>query len=339
MALSPDGQTLVTSNRGSKIELWDITDGQKIGWFTNNQHKVWSLAFSPDGRFLATGGADQMVRLWNVGTRLQTEQLHGHGNEVMSITISADGQTLASGSKDKTAMVWSVHPKREVTTVSDVISHPIFSPDGRLVAAGTAQGAVTLWDVATLQERALFAGAHEALAFSGDSSALITRGTNFFLKTFDVTAQTERETILRGPVAETDDQAALSPDGRILAIGSTNGTLMFSDAKTGVVIETTPNAYASNIFYVEFSPNGKLLATTGREFEAGRVPATKIWDVLTHQRVKLLAGHTDTVLAARFSPDGQTLATCGADNSIKFWDTTTWKEIPPSLGRKKPLTH
>ena len=36
-----------------------------------------------------------------------------------------------------------------------------------------------------------------------------------------------------------------------------------------------------------------------------------------------------------FSPDGKTLATCGADDSIKFWDTTTWKEIPPSLGQKE----
>ena len=36
-----------------------------------------------------------------------------------------------------------------------------------------------------------------------------------------------------------------------------------------------------------------------------------------------------------FSPDGKTLATCSADNSIRFWDTTTWKEIPPSLGQKE----
>ena len=36
-----------------------------------------------------------------------------------------------------------------------------------------------------------------------------------------------------------------------------------------------------------------------------------------------------------FSPEGKSVATCGADDSIKFWDTTTWKEIPPALGQKE----
>ena len=142
---------------------------------------------------LATGGADQMVRLWDVATRQQTEQLQGHGGEVMSVAFSADGQTLASGSKDKTAMLWSVHPNRAVTTVSNVISRPIFSPDGRLVAAGIGRNKVAVWDVATLQVKAVFAGAHDAVAFSADGSALVTRGTNYFLRTFDVATQTVRD--------------------------------------------------------------------------------------------------------------------------------------------------
>ena len=195
MALSPDGQTLATSYWGPEVKLWDVTTGLQIGSLTNNQHRVWSLAFSPDGRFLATGGADQMVRLWDVATRQQTEQLQGHGSEVMSVAFSADGQTLASGSKDKKAMLWSVHPNRAVTTVSNVISRPIFSPDGRLVAAGIGRNKVAAWDVATLQEKAVFAGAHDAVAFSADGSALVTRGTNYFLRTFDVATQAVRETI------------------------------------------------------------------------------------------------------------------------------------------------
>ena len=51
--------------------------------------------------------------------------------------------------------------------------------------------------------------------------------------------------------------------------------------------------------------------------------------------VAVLAGHTDVVLSVGFSPDGKILATCGGDNSIKFWDTTAWKVIPPSLGQKE----
>ena len=165
---------------------------------------------------------------------------------------------------------------------------------------------------------------------------LMTRGTNYFLKTFDVATQAVRETILRGPLEETDSYAALSPDGQTLAVGLADGTLTFSDAKTGAVIATVPNAYASNIFQLAFSPNGKLLATAGREADAEwERPAAKIWDMVTYKLLATPAGHTDRVLSVAFSPDGQTLVTCGADNSIRFWDTATWKEIPPSLGQKE----
>jgi WD40 repeat protein len=162
----------------------------------------------------------------------------------------------------------------------------------------------------------------------------MTRGTNYFLKTFKVSMQAPRETVLRGPVEERASFAALSPDGKELALAWGNGTITFCDAKTGMVLATTPQVFASNIFQIVFSPNGRLLAAAGREIEAGRASTAKILDAVTHKIVAVLAGHTDVVLSVGFSPDGRILATCGADDSIKLWETTTWKEIPPALRQK-----
>ena len=337
MAVSPNGQTLVTSDRGHAVKLWEISSGREVGWLTNNQNVVWGLAFSPDGRFLATGDTDQMVRLWDVATLQQTERFHGHGSEVTCVDFSADGLTLASGSKDKTAMIWNIHPNRAVTTVSNVISRAIFSPDSRLVVGGIEGNRVAAWDVATLEVKAVFADAAAPVAFSADGSVLVTRSENCFLKTFNVPTHVARETVSRGPVQERGAYAALSPDGQILALGGDDGTVTFCNAKTGVALAATSHAFASNIFQIVFSPNGKLLAAAGREVEAGRIPTAKIWDVMTRKVVRVLAGHTDVVLSVDFSPDGKILATSSADNSIKFWDTTDWKEIPPSLGQKKPV--
>jgi WD40 repeat protein len=195
---------------------------------------------------------------------------------------------------------------------------------------------VAAWDVATLQVQAVFADADDAVAFSPDGRTVMTRGTNYFLKTFDVATQSVRGTILHGPLEETGSYATLSPDGQTLAVGLADGTLTFSEAKTGAVIATVPNAYGSNIFQLAFSSNGELLATAGREADAERErPAAKIWDMVTYKLLATPAGHTDRVLSVAFSPDDQTLVTCGADNSIRFWDSATWKEIPPSLGQKE----
>ena len=112
---------------------------------------------------------------------------------------------------------------------------------------------------------------------------------------------------------------------------------MFVDAQTGVVVTNIAHAYVTNIFQIAFSPDGAFLATAGREIEAGRIPGARIWDVMTHKLLVVLAGHTDIILTLAFSPDGKTLATGSVDDSIKFWDTATWKELPPSLGQMEPV--
>jgi WD40 repeat protein len=180
----------------------------------------------------------------------------------------------------------------------------------------------------------VFDGAHDAVAFSADGSGLITRGTNYFLRTFDVATQTVRETTPGRPMRETFFYDVLSPDGQMMATGWFDGTLTFFDAKTGAAMATNAHAYAESFFKLAFSPNGKLLATAGRSAGLEEL-AAKIWDTATHKMVAAPPGHTDLVLDVAFTPDGKTLLTCSADDSIKFWDTTTWKEIPPSLGQKE----
>ena len=181
----------------------------------------------------------------DVATCIQIDQLKGHGGEVA--VFSADGQMLASGSKDKKAMLWNIQPHRALTMMSNVTSRPVFSPDSRLVAASVGQNKVVAWDVATFEEKALFAGAFDAVAFSPDNRSIMTRGTNYFLRTYDVATQAVRQTISHGPSAMTNSHAALSPDGAILATGWPDGTLTFCDAKTGASIAPVSRAY-SNVF-------------------------------------------------------------------------------------------
>jgi WD40 repeat protein len=115
--------------------------------------------------------------------------------------------------------------------------------------------------------------------------------------------------------------------------------LTFFNAKTGGVLASHAHAYATNIFQVEFSPNGKLLATVGGVGQNERgAPAAKVWDLATYKKVIAPIGHTELVLSIAFSPDSKMLATCGVDDSAKFWDTTTWREVPPFLEQKEYMT-
>jgi WD40 repeat protein len=111
---------------------------------------------------------------------------------------------------------------------------------------------------------------------------------------------------------------AYSPDGTLLAVGSTGAlssplsTATIFDAATGEVRRTLPGL-AAWLWGLAFSPDGKRLAAV--YFAAGG----KIWDVSTGEELMSLQSF-DSGLAVAYSPDGTLLATCGGGGKLQLWD-------------------
>ena len=76
-------------------------------------------------------------------------------------------------------------------------------------------------------------------------------------------------------------------------------------------------AHAAGVNCVDFSPDGKRLATCGRDKDAF------LWDASTWQKAGVLAGHKDNLGTVIYSHDGSMLATAGSDQILRVWDTVT----------------
>ncbi|MGA7934709.1 MAG: LpqB family beta-propeller domain-containing protein, partial [Kovacikia sp.] len=116
---SPDGQLLASVGRNHQISLWSVTSGQLQTQLDNSDGTGGkegrdAIAFSPDSQRLVTAsqesGNDRLtnsVRIWNAQTGRQIENLRGDSGQVESVQFSPDGSLIATGSADGLVRLWA----------------------------------------------------------------------------------------------------------------------------------------------------------------------------------------------------------------------------------------
>jgi WD40 repeat protein len=97
---------------------------------------------------------------------------------------------------------------------------------------------------------------------------------------------------------------------------SIDSTVRLWDVQSGQCLNTFQGD-TKWVYSVAFSPDGKMLASSGSAH------TVSIWDVQSGQCLNTLQGHTALVWSVAFSPDGQTIASGSTDETIKFWDVLT----------------
>lgn len=137
-------------------------------------------------------------------------------------------------------------------------------------------------------------------------------------------------------ITDRANSIAFSPDGKTLAIGSgepsRSGDITLWDVATGKLTKTFTERHLDSVFALDFTPDGKLLASGGAD------KAVRITDLSTGKVVKVFEGHTHHVLGVSWRADGRLLASAGADNVVKIWDWTTGDRRKSVDGWDKEVT-
>jgi WD40 repeat protein len=319
VSFNPDGSLLATGDVEGKICLWRVVDGKQILTLKGHTGWIWAVTFSPDGKTLASCSHDSLIRLWDVQTidfkRSNTanlaeasdashlsgtclKTLRGHLNRVWTIAFSPDGQLLASGSDDQTIRLWNAH---DGTCLTVLQGHT---------------GGVT------------------SVSFSPNGQLLASASDNSSIRLWSI----DHGTCLRTLHGHTRWvwAVAFSPDGQTLASGSDDRTIRLWEVETGTCRKTlqgntdvrgSEDASARWVTSLSFSPNGQTLAS------GGEGASVRLWSVQDGTCFRLLQGHSSCVWAVAFSPDGQTLASGSADLSVRLWDVQSGTCLKTFQGR------
>ncbi|MEX1229565.1 MAG: WD40 repeat domain-containing protein [Planctomycetaceae bacterium] len=352
LAFSPDGATLAASTERGSITFWDTHTGDVQSTITGKRESVWSIAFSPDGKMLATGHRVGGIDLWNTADR---SSVANYGNndvisflsrtsDVRSLAFSPDGQSLASASDGKIKL-WDVvdaetptgakrieKPRLTLAAVpghTRAISSLVLSPGGQMLASASEDGTVKVWDARTgelrLDIRATVRG-FDSLDFSPDGKILSVPGIDGQrLELWDLsTSQELTKTMESPPTARTF--AKFSPDGKWLVTGDLGGKIFIRDAKTYNVVKSI-DAYKDGVSAVVFSPDSRLLASSGRDTREWLDSSVKIWNVDTGEQLEQPRPERGmSLLALGFSVDGRTLFSIDLSGSLRAWNVASGEE-------------
>jgi len=198
------------------------------------------------------------------------------------------------------------------------VSWVAFSRHGNILASGSKDKTIKLWDTNSYKELATLTG-HSAdvsvVRFSRDDTILASGSLDGTVKLWDTTSRKELATL---PHSDSVRGLAFSPNGQILATCGDNEIIKLWEISSRKELATL-SGHTGSVSWVAFSPDSRTLASSSED------QSVKLWDVASGGNVATLESHTGPVWMVTFSPDGKTLATSSDDYTVKIWDVPSRK--------------
>lgn len=293
IAFTPDSKSLVSTSDTEPVKIWDAGNGKLRRSIDLHGE---SMAISPDGQTLAVGGGyEDTTKLYELATGQLQREVPGSSSKV---AFSPDGHVLAN-SVDTTIQLLDLSASRQPTELkkhSHTPSAVAVSANGQLLAEGSVNGGVMLWDFSGKEPRLLPEHSDQrpwALAFSSDNRLLAAGGS-------------------------TREQSGLP-------LMEQHGVIDVWDVETDKKLYSLKGDSTTELTSLVFSDDNKtLIGWQGSSLveESGR--GIKVWDALTGKELRTVGGPFSTAKSVVFSSNSNVLASLNFNAAEKKAQLEVW---------------
>ncbi|KAJ5646271.1 hypothetical protein N7490_002643 [Penicillium lividum] len=314
VAFSPNGQLLASASNDGTVRIWDTVTGilkQTLLKQTLevSMSSVVPVVFSPNGQLLAScshGSSTTTIYIWNIdGTLHRTIEFLANGTiKFVNVATGALQGTFQLFPRDHSSLV---------------ISRTILSFWQNMQMIESASDAVSLnyWERFT---RALekdlrriithFLESVHSATVSSDGRRVAVLYQNSRVRLWNTTTPPPKHMNV-GHTQWGSFSVAFAPNSHLLVSGSLDGKVQLWDTVMNNFQHSVEDDL-SPVFYLDFSPNNRLLASANDE-------TIMLWDT-TGSTQRTLKGHTSQVRSLVFSPNGQLLASASDDATLRIWN-------------------
>jgi len=381
LAFTHDGKRLATVGRDRTIQLWNLESSELEQTVGGIGKDIRALCFSSDGRYIVTGGQTRslssgiegrsllkqegIVCVWDLETEQSIKILRPEA-AVLSVAYDASGQRVASGGWHE-IRIWNAASGTPLQILPGDGHALVFSPDGKHLVSGGADGTIQLWDIDSATLVDTFYGHRRSigsLAFGVNGQQVVSVSLDATVKWW-LASQDEHEVHLE------DRFLALSHDGQIIVASGQNHSVDLLNSATGDLLATLPLGQ-EDLDSVVFSPDGQHMITLSsvtnmnlrmwdvasgklvRKFQANAHTAVfsadgqylaaiaadqiLLWNLSSNTAPLRLLGQDGSVRSVVFSPDSDRIVSGGDGRTIRVWDTASGKTIGIYQGEQTNIT-
>lgn len=332
-----DGKHLVSHSGDHTIRFWKADTGVEDPEFSNFRildRSTSTVAFWWEKTLAASVSDENRIKVWDSSQLLwEPLVLDGHSSYIYGLTFSglSSKMLLASASADGTVRIWNIqnsdsqYRPGEITLEGhlDSVNSVAFSPDANLLASGSDDLTVIVWnqEIKTVKFRLKgHTGPVNSVAFSLDGRLLASGSDDATVRLWNVDLGIAYG-VLEGHLSWVRE-VSFSCDGR-LASASDDKTVRIWDVEMAQ-LQRSRIQHSDAVTAVVFSSDSMWFASASAD------KTIKIWDRETGAIFATLEGHSDTVTCIAVSPNNQRIASASNDGTVKLW-----KILPLEDARKE----